>query len=499
MRRMHSAWVLSIALVAWGAALPEARANGNSSVAVIELYLGGGLSPAAGAWTQALERELRETRNVVVVDRSMALARLAAKGIIPARELSDERLDKVDKQVRDGEELLYTDPKAAVELLSRSLQELEAGLEAMATQARTRELVLRTRMLLARAYMDAGNEDAAAGVLRQVVAVFGDELSVTTRDYHPLMVQAYERTVRDMAPTKMGSLEIDGNFSKCKAWIDGHQMPNALPATFTGLYAGDRFVQVRCGDRMGLLRRIAVGNTGTQTARIDIDFEQVVVFDGEHLGLAFKDAGEAARLSTNYAARLGALMDVSYVAVHWREAGDGGGDAVLSTVDVASGAEVGRTRVAVKSGAVSPEAARLLAQNVLRGGSTRAEAGRSWKQNTGAWVLSGIGAAALIVGAVEGGLYFKYKGDATKAYDMTVQTREALEPQYKTRKDSASKANTAAIVGPVMLGVGAAALVGGIVWFVVDNGKGPKVAQHRFSVAPYWAAGGGGLTAFVAF
>jgi hypothetical protein len=363
-----------------------------------------------------------------------------------------------------------------------------------------RDLLLKTRMLLARAHLDAGDEEAAVGVLRQVVAVFGDELSVTTRDYHPLMVQVYERTVAEMAATKVGALEIDGAFSNCKAFIDGRPMPNALPATFTGLYAGDRFVQVRCGDRTSLLRRIAVGGTGTATARIDIDFERAVLFDGEHLGLAFRDAGDAARFSTNYAARLGALLDVALVAVHWREAGAEGGDAVLSTVDVKAGTEIGRTRVAVKSAAVSQDVARVLAQNVLRAGSARASVSKGWKSNVGAWVVSGVGAAALIVGAVETGLYYKYKGDATKAYDLSVPTREALEPQYENRKDAASKANTAAIVGPVMLGVGAAALVGGIVWFVVDDkAEDSVVARHRLGIAPYWAADGGGLTASVAF
>jgi hypothetical protein len=500
MRRVHRAWALGLVAACWLAAVPAARADGGPSLAVVELYLGGDREPVAGAWSQALERELAEMRRMTVVDRSMALTRLAGQGIVPARQLSDLRLEAVDRQVRDGEELLYTDPAAAVDLLTRSLQELEAGVEAMAVQPRMRDLLLRTRMLLARAHLDAGAEDAAVGVLREVVAAYGDDLSVTTRDYHPLMVQAYERTVREMAGARAGSLEIDGAFGNCKAWIDGRQVQGALPGTFPGLFVGSRLVQVRCGDKSSLLHRVMLTAASTVTVAIDVDFERAVVFDGEQLGLVFRDAGEAAQYATRWATRLGRLIGVDRVALHWRETGSGGGDAVLSMVDVAAGAETDRVRVGVKSAAVNRDAARMLAQQAIKGGPAGGGGGKGgWKKNVGAWVLSGVGAAALIAGAVEGGLYFKYKADATKAYDLSVPTRAALEPQYESRKDAADKANTARIVGPVLLGVGGAALVGGILWFVLDDDGEKATADRGVIVTPYWAQDGGGLAATFSF
>lgn len=501
MPRLLPVRLLRVVVVAACLAVPAMTTAGPPTLAVLELTMGRGPDPSAGSWSQALERELRDIQRISLMDRSMVLARLGQMGIVPARSLSDARLASIEDAVRVGEERLYTEPSAAIDLLKHALRDLEASAESIAFQPRMRTLWLRAMMLLARAHLDAGQESAALGVLQEVVRVFGDDLQVTTRDYHPALVGAFTKTVKAMAAMRTASLTVSGQLAGCRARIDGREIATPLPGTLTGLAPGSHFLQIRCGKREGLIRRIGVGDTSVPA--IDIAFEHAVVNDGEHLGLAFEDVAEAGRLGVAFAARLGALIGVQRVALHWRESGESGSDAVLAVIDVETEAELGRYRIDSPAGGASHEAARILAQQAGRDGVPAERAVEGWRRNAGAWVLSSVGAAALVVGAVEGGLYFKYRGDATRPYDLSVRTAEALEPQFQKRKQAAESANVARIVGPVMLGVGAAALVGGIVWFLVgersDDGRQAGVAGHDVRFAPFWAPEGGGLVVSAGF
>lgn len=495
MSRLLPARLLRVAIVAACLAVPALTVAAPPSLAVLELTVGRNPDPAAGNWSQVLEREFRDIHRVSLMDRSMVLARLGQLGVVPARHLSAERLAAIEDVVRVGEEQLYTEPSAAIEVLARALRDLEASAESLASQPRMRTLWLRAMMLLARAHLDAGQEDGALTVLREVVRVFGDDLQVTTRDYHPALVNAFTRTVKAMSGMRTASLAVSGPLDGCRARIDGRDIATSLPGTLTGLYPGPHFLQVRCGERQGLIRRIGTGDVPPPV--IDMTFEHAVVHDGEHLGLVFQDAAEAGRLGVAFAARLGAMVGVQRVALHWRESGESGADAVLAMIDVESQVELGRFRVDSPTAGASREAARLLAQQALRDGGPAAGTAGGWRRNAGAWVLSSLGVAALVVGAVEGGLYFKYRADATRPYDLSVMTAEAIEPQFQKRKQAARNANVARIVGPVMLGVGAAALAGGIVWFLVDDQadrrSAGQAAGRDVRLAPFWAPDGGGL------
>jgi tetratricopeptide (TPR) repeat protein len=141
-----------------------------------------------------------------------------------------------------------------------------------------------------------------------------------------------------------------------------------------------------------------------------------------------------------------------------------------SLVVRAAGYEVHRTEIAVTGGRVVEVDAELQSTEALAtDGSSRA----------GAWALVGGGGAVLITGAVLGGVGLGKANDAQFRDD-----------------DTADSARTFARTGDVLIGVGAAATLGGILWALLagrDDEAGD--GQARLRLAPSVGSGELGLSA----
>jgi hypothetical protein len=120
------------------------------------------------------------------------------------------------------------------------------------------------------------------------------------------------------------------------------------------------------------------------------------------------------------------------------------------------------------------------------------------------WIVAGGG---LVVAAVGGGLMFKSLGDKSDIKDRIDASAKANIPTYKAgdcfdtppgtcaqaKKDSDSAQKKAVIFG-VVGGVGAAALIGGVVWGVTSLKKKDSAPAAATSLTPTFAPGYSGLS-----
>ena len=113
--------------------------------------------------------------------------------------------------------------------------------------------------------------------------------------------------------------------------------------------------------------------------------------------------------------------------------------------------------------------------------------------NVGAWLLVGVGAGALVGGGVMHGFAFSAKSDAD-ALALPDDTLNDADRQrrYNNAADDAESNETTAFI---LYGVGAAALLGGVIWLASDDTD----SSSSVHVAPVLSPSGMGLSASARF
>lgn len=465
MRKSH---ILSVflAVVTFKPASPQAQvpavAGSEALLAVIEAYVSGEEPGVSAEYSRALAQEFAKTGKFAVMDRDEVSRRFRSVLIMPLKRLHAERLSEVEKLIAEGDDLLYRDPKSAVEVLARARAELDAIAEGLATNERLREELFRTLMLLARSHLDAGNENRAVEVLRDVVRLFGDSADVSERRYHPKLVKLYQKVRKAMDAERTAVMTVQTPQPGCTAWLDGRPLEGATPATYERLYPGVHHVQVRCGSKESMIRRITLAPDQPLYLEVDVDFEMALTVSGDRLGLSFESKETLEQWLVPYAAKFGTLVNADLVVVHWFE-GIGPKATLRShlvsarTAEVVQSVNVQAPTIAVSMSSVQHTVRGLLGEQAFE----VAEAGsqpKRWYECYWGWVASGVGVAAL---GTSVGLYAYYRHHRAEAL------KPGADPQLA--KAHADKANSVRYWAPVTLGVGLAALAGGVALFVLSE------------------------------
>jgi hypothetical protein len=156
------------------------------------------------------------------------------------------------------------------------------------------------------------------------------------------------------------------------------------------------------------------------------------------------------------------------------------GDVTRTTTIVLNNGEKGRTVVVTFPGGESVTTGRTDRRDT----TVPMKFGPSVSHPTGAKVLIGAGAVMLVGGAAWSIFKFSTVPDECSFFDNTCQGTPGT-----SRYDDASSAAQGVNIGLIVTGVGAAALIGGIVWYV----KGGKVEQPDPTgvTATPWIGGNG--------
>lgn len=496
-------------------AAPEAFAVGSEpAVAVIDLYLKGLESRATGEYARQVATALAGS-GYAVLDRDEVSNRFRSVLIMPVRRLQEERLTDIERLVREGDQLVYTDPKAAIEVLNRARSQLEAIAEGLAANERLRNEFLKTQMLLARSHLDSGNEARAGEVLREVIRTYGDDLEVTDRDYHPRLVRLFQKVKASMRGDRDATVSVQTPEPGCTVLLDGRALPGETPHEFKNLYPGIHYLQVRCGAAESMIRRVTLGKERVYLV-VDVAFETALTAEGGRLGLVFPDGKAAGERLVPFAAKFGELVGADLVIVEGFL--DEGTKSELKgwMVDVRKGAQVRTVSIPARSNVVTPSSVKALVDALTgrvvetpvaagpggasRRGSApaRPQGRKAWYQNYYGWIVTAVGLGGLAFGAAETAFYLDHRSQATRAYPAPEagqsfkRYKEILEAEYAGKVAQANKANDASTLAIVGYSVGGAALAGGIALFALTDRIWPASEAPRAMVVPIVGPGGGG-------
>ncbi|HOU54129.1 MAG TPA: hypothetical protein PLQ97_09395 [Myxococcota bacterium] len=494
----------------------QTRVGSESVLVVLDSYLKGVDGQAVPDYGRLLAEELRQTGRFAVLERQNVQERFRAVLIVPPKRMQEERLSAIEGLIRQGDDLLYSDPQRAVDVLSKARQELEALAEGMAVSEKVRTEYLKAQMLLARSHLDAGNEARATEVLREVIRQYGESLEVTEKDYHPRLVRLFRKVRQEMLGSRTGVVVVTTPETGCQTLLDGRELPGLTPREYSGLFPGMHYLQVRCGGAESMIRRIQIGRERLSLL-VDVPFEAAMTLDGNRLGLSFPDVQARETFAQPFARQFGEIVGADLVLLQGLDP-DGELDARL--IEVRTGQEVGRGRAPAKSQVATPSSVRAVVA-AIQGREPTAAGARATsspppkpkkvrKGGATGWVVgslvtaAGLGLASWA--AYESAVWADARSQATKPYpdrdpgETDVAYLARLRAAYEQKVSDADRANRAATLAAVGWSVGGVATVTGVVLLVLKDRIFPSRSGGSDSLLmPMPMRAGGGLAFSISF
>lgn len=427
-------------------------------------------------------------------------ARVSRRMVTPLRRANAEKLREIEKQIAQGDELVYTDPRAAIPILAQAKAELEGIMESITLDTKVREELFRTQMLLARSHLDYGDRESAQQVLEELIREFGVSDEVTDARYHPRLVELYERTVTLLARERTASLRVTTDPPGLEVMLNGQTQPGRSPTLIHRLLPGTYHVQVRGGDLPeSMLHVVELAPKKRSELTIDLRFDAALRVTQRGAGLRFRDEAALGEHATDYAVRLAKLVDAKEILLVGQVAAETGEgtDLLAVRVDASDGSIMRRVRFQINAEAgptvdqldhASDRLCGLVAATTPAPPPGASPAGGGeWYTDWLGWTLVGAGVASAGVAS-----YFlvDYMDKRDCAGDLTCGDLGYRERQADAALDSRTTA-------AVLYGVGGAAIVGGVLVFILRDRGPDDPTQSAFGdiprITPFTLPDGGGV------
>ncbi len=468
-----------------GAALAGAPAE-DPTLAVFEIYYRGKPPAKTPEYASKIEQRIVKEGGFDVINRIDAEKLVYAK--YPKSETGklEETADEVKKIVDDANEVFFRDgAAAALEKLRVARERLQRIVDSMSLTEELKKGYIDTQMLLALIYIKSNAQDKAEEVMRSLVRQVGQDASINTDNYHPDAVALYRDIYRSLSEQRVGQITVRSTPPGADVYINGIKQDKSTPATFEGLFPGEVRVQVKKGERESHLRKVNIVTGTVQEFDVDLEFESALSFSGTSYGLEFIDELDRKRNLGPFAAKLGELVGVDYVAVVGLGQDKGEDKLEGYLVQTESDKVLRGTGMDANPNVVSKRRIGEMAYYIMYGITEFKTAYLPWYANTKAWVLTGVG----VVGGGLGGLFYSmYSSDKKDAECNPNTTTCALD--QAGREDAKKSAETERTLAYASFGVGAAGLVSGILLFIFDEQEDPDA-----EVRPVLPGGGVKTTA----
>lgn len=272
------------------------------------------------------------------------------------------------------------------------------------------------------------------------------DIPISERFATPEVREVFERAEAQLRAMPTATLEVDAAWSEpCQVFVRGLPV-GRTPFRSEGLVAGRAILRVACGEHPGRVRSVEL-RSGSNVVQVDIRFDAAITSTDGHLALTYGSRDAWRELRAQHARVIAQALSASSVVLV-TEDGDG---TLLERVD-SDGRIAGSARLTELTDAPIGSALRGLASGELLAGTSASGASASADEPHFAnWIIGGAilagGALALITPiwtlAAEG------------------QCADAPAPGY---------CRTIVQFGPVsgtLLGVGIAAIIGGVVWLAL--------------------------------
>ncbi len=493
---------LSIAPAASAAEPAKGRATGEgleASLAVLELYVQGQDFDKTPEYAERIASEMAELKRYAILTRADAQKKIASVMTASSKRVAEGKMKQIEAWVKEGDELVYTNPRAAIDILAKAKAELKLLMDNIDLSQEVRREYFRTQMLLARSHFDNGNREKSAEIMEEIIRAFGDEAKVTEEDYHPDIVALYRETYRRLGAQRNGTLTVRTEPPGAEVMINGKLQQQRTPATYDGLYAGSVTVTARKGGRESMAHKVNIQAERPAELSIDIDYETSLAFD-ERFGFEMPDEKTLQRRIADFASRVGSLLAVDYVLVTGLVDHDGRAFIDGYLVNVANQKVDRQQSLYVKPNVVSNNRVAAMAR-LMAGVDTEAPAAvyKPWYTRWVGWAGAGV---ALGGGAMTAIFHLQYKdklalvqcagGEAAGCKSVSDRTILAGE---------AKDVRTLRNVGIVLTIVGAGTSVAGFLLQKVedpDAAWAPSVPKLQY-VGPLLAPGTAGLGAGFSF
>lgn len=469
-----------IAPEAPAAAQPAAGSDGlEASLAVVEFYIKGQEYPKTPEYVNRVASAVGALGKYAMLDRVDARRQIGSRMSSSTRKLTDDKLREIEQMMKDGDELVYTDPRRAIEILDQAKTELMMIMETISLNQKIRKDFFMTQMLLARSHYDNGNREKAGTIMEEIIRVFGEDEKVTDDEYHPDIVALYREKYRTLSEQRKGKVTVRTEPPGAEVLINGKVQAQPSPATYDGLYPGHVTVAARKDGRESMIRKIEIGLDTPAEIRIDIDYETALAFDQEHFGFRFGDEQVLKRRVADFGSRVGAMLAVDYVLVTGLIEREGRTYLEGYLVNVSDQSVERHQGFYTKANVVSNNRVNQLARFVADAEYKAPEpVYKPWYTNWIGWTLTG---AAVASGGVA--LFFlsdfTTKADAVERDWTSKQCSDTYGPSHQLYTtcqgllNKAERANTSSTVAGVLAGVAGVSLVAGILIFVLVEEEDP--------------------------
>ncbi len=477
------ATALTVTMVLSGGMLQSAAAKSNlieTSMAVLELYVGDEVFKKNAAYTRAFASALQSSKYVALV-KPEDVREMLAKGAMRTTWISPEKLRTFKQLLDAATDLLIKDTAAAIKQLEENIRRLDTESVRVVFNRQLHNTTFRTYMLLARAYHDTGNKPKMMAVLGKIMRRIGvGMVKVTEDEYHPGLVAGWNLIKKDLDAQRTAKLRVETQRPGATIILRGRELSQKTPATLSNLLPGVVQLQLRQGNKSAMARTVTLKGETTKALKVDLDFEGSIDTRRGGLSLRFDNDKHFEDRGLDYAVRLGRMLEVEKVMLSglYRKNGSTRFRAIL--VDVARRKVLRRRTSQAAKHTVLPSAINGLAKTMLAGIIVPARIPIT--QNWLGWTAAGLSLTSFIIASVL---------RSVAAENHAQEDSDGNLIPYDELVDISKSATTQYTSSTAMFVVGSVFAVGSVLAFVLLKQGGTSTGQAPLAPGP-----GGGLRWF---
>lgn len=438
------------------------------SLAVLELYVGDTYYEKTPEYVSRIQDEIGQLGDFSLLERADAERQIRAVMTTSTRRVTDEKLKEIERLMKQGDELLYTKPQQAVDILAKAKSELKAIMESLTLNEKVRQDYFKTQMMLARSHYDNNNTDKAGAILEDVIRVFGDEVKVTDDEYHPNIVALYRETYRRLADEPKGSITVRTSPPGATIYINGRKAEQQTPATVDSLYPGQVSVQAVKDGLESMIHKVDIVAGEQAELSIEIDYETALSFNDARFGLTFLDRAGLKEKAGTFAKRIGELLSVDKVLVTGLVDIAGRTHLEGYLIDVATGTIDRSESLFTKPNVVSNNRVTQLSMAVSRKGYVVETVYKPWYTNYIGWTGVGVGVIGLTLGAI---FWADYE---SKLSEVLCPSEGGTNCKNFTERSAlAGDAKSSRTIGGLGFAIAGVGFAGGILAFILMKEEDP--------------------------
>jgi|GEM_PF-5690667 len=439
------------------------------SIALVPLYTG------AERLDYGLLLASTLSSRVQVVAHSQLKHLFQQAGWVFAQEIPALRAQSIKKHAKEGEELVYMDPSAAMAFLSRAKIEGANLSEAFLFDEDLKGTMQKVYLLLAWVYILSGQDSEAEAVMKEALLLFGTDMPVTEREYHPRLVEFF-RNVRDkLLEGERCKVHLTADSEDCSFQLDGNPV---TPGTGDlQVLCGTHYVRALCGEKKSMIHKFSAGHSEEPTnVVINVALDSALVVHDNTVSIGVENIQEIEDFLTMTARLLAQATKTDQLLFYGVFSVDRKKELRAWLVDTKSSTIIAKASVEVPEDVISVSAANSLCEMLIPpkmketevAARTVSQKKTPWFKNYYGYIATAVGIGGIIAGAFFWQSYQHYKSIAE---DPHYKTNDGLgsweEYEYKLReRDKAYSRRTLAYI---CFGVGSASVASGFLLFLFTD------------------------------